>query len=148
MSNVAAIEQAIQFVYSQAQLVNDDGTAPPAQTYEALHRLGTAVDEVKKAILGAAMADVSSYGKGEHSIGMSVLSVRATGGKWDMSAVPGHKEAKEAVSLIEQRAKATYEAMKLGLGAHDRDTGEVLEGARYTPGGETIFVSKPKPTAQ
>lgn len=148
---MTAIEQAIQFVYSLSAAVNEDGTEQPALTFEGLHRLGEAVAQVKDSIKAAAIADVTNYGKGEHSIGSSLLAVRAAPGKWDFTGVPGHKEAKDAVSLIEQRAKATHKAKQLGLGAHDVDTGEVLDGAKFTPGGDTIIVMKPRmaqPTAQ
>lgn len=146
-----SIEQAIQFVYGLSNAVMEDGTMQPGLAYEGLHRLSDAVAQVKEAIKQAAIEDVNNYGKGEHQIGMSMLSVRAAPGKWDFSSVPGHEEAKKAVSLIEQRAKATHKAKQLGLGSHDVDTGEVLDGAKFTPGGDTIVVTKPRmaqPTVQ
>lgn len=119
-----------------------DGEIPATELYVQLTELEKYTKFCKENILDAAMSEVAKYGKGEHELYGAKVSVRSTAGTWNFDNVDSWKDAKERLKSIEEIAKNSFKLKQKGFTVVDGD--EIIDGATYKDGKDTIFVSLSK----
>lgn len=119
--------------------VMDLGSVSPEDAWVALHEIEAALKESKDMIKDAVVSNVSRT-KGGVVVGGLSLSVRPAAGKWDYS---GCKVVMDRQALFEKAKELAQTQAKNG-GIVATPDGEVIEGASYTPGADTVFVTKAK----
>lgn len=131
---VAAMEQYIRGIAEQVF----HGELPAERAYAELYRLSATLEDAMKSVKEDAILAVRKYGKeGFAADGMKV-TVRSAPGRWDYSGVTSIASMKERLKVLEQIAKAAYEA---GAPLADAVTSELIEPAVFTPGADTLSVS-------
>ena len=116
-----------------------EGDSSGLQLYCDLSALEKYVKECKDAINDVAQTEARSYGSKEFAYHGFKVAVRSSAGRWDYKGISAWNTANAEVKKIEELAKATFSMKQKGLTVVDGD--EILEGATYTAGKETLFIS-------
>jgi hypothetical protein len=117
------------------------GNAPALQSYIEVKKyaedLATYVEALKDL---AAQEHQALWGGKEVVIDGATVS-RHSGGRYVYDGVPGWKETKDKLTLIEKSAQLAYKA---GGSVVDEESGEIIPPAKYVPNKESITIRLPK----
>jgi hypothetical protein len=119
--------------------VMDKGSISPEDSWVIGYEIEAALKEFKEAVKDSVISNVSRTKGGLVVSGLS-LAVRPSAGKWDYS---GCKVVMDRQALFEKAKELAQTQAKNG-GFVATPDGEVIEGASYTPGADTVFVTKAK----
>jgi hypothetical protein len=119
--------------------VMDKGSISPEDSWVIGYEIEAALNEFKEAVKDSVISNVSRTKGGLVVSGLS-LAVRPSAGKWDYS---GCKVVMDRQALFEKAKELAQTQAKNG-GFVATPDGEVIEGASYTPGADTVFVTKAK----
>ena len=86
----------------------------------------------------AITTEAAKYGRGKHDLHNAVFEVKATAGRYDYSHDGEWQRLNESRKDREKFLKSLGQAIEI---VHPDGTMETLEPARYTPGGETVFLT-------
>ena len=116
-----------------------DGEISPLEVKIELKQLKDFIAKAEAEIEGAVLEEAKKYNK-EVYHGYSV-EVRSGAGRWDFSGITEWKQGKEKLTQIEEAAKQAAKAYEKGIRSVG-DGGELITPAIYTPGKETVFLTK------
>lgn len=120
-----------------------DGNISALEFYCQLSDIEKHIKLCKEAVNNDALIEARNYGKGEISLHGFKINVRSSAGSWKFDGIEKWNKAKEELKKIEELAKTTYNLKGKGLNVIDENA-ELVDGATYTPGKETLFIEVPK----
>ena len=98
------------------------------------------IKECMKQIEPLALQELSSY-NGRIEKDDIVIEARSSAGRWKFTD-EGHAALKQQLKDAEELRKQAHKLHLKGSEVIDPETGEIVPPADYTPGKETIFISK------
>lgn len=108
--------------------------------YIAFDLIAKAAEDFKNLLKDNALAEADKWGEKTFSYMGVEVQKKAGPGRWDFKGVKAWAEAKANLSAIEEAAKAAaLMQTKFGAQAVTED-GELIEGARYTAGKDTLAI--------
>jgi hypothetical protein len=118
----------------------EGGNIDALAAYIAFDRIAKAAEDFKNLLKDNALAEADKWGEKTFKYMGVEVQKKAAAGRWDYKGVKQWAEAKANLSAIEERAKAAAEMyLKFGTQAVSED-GELIEGARYTAGKDTLAI--------
>lgn len=116
-----------------------DGTISALEVWANLKEVSDYIAKCKAEIESAVLQEAEKCKGGIH-FGYQI-EVRPSAGRWSFDAIPEWVSQKERLAKIEEAAKASYKAYEKGIRSVN-DDGELITPAVYTPGKDTVFMSK------
>lgn len=120
------------------------GTADADKVFIELKKIEKELKSAIDTVFDEALTEIEKLGKGEHLINGTIVSVRASGGRWDFKNCSLWVDHKSQLENVEKHLKSLVSSRTIGDPMVDEETGEMLELPIYNPGKETIFVKIPK----
>jgi len=108
--------------------------------YIAFDRIANVAADFRELLKDNALTEAEKWSEKTFKYMGVEVQKKAGPGRWDFKGVKAWAEAKANLSAIEERAKAAAEMyLKFGTQAVSED-GELIEGARYTAGKDTLAI--------
>lgn len=134
------MQNIIQQLSNTVQAVID-GEISAIEVKINLKQVKDFITKAEAEIEGAVLEEAAKYNKEVHHGYM--IELRPSAGRWDFSGIPEWNQRKAALTEIEEAAKAAAKAYEKGIRSVS-DDGELITPAKYTPGKETVFLTKKK----
>jgi len=115
-----------------------EGSIDALATYITLSRISKMLDQLKDEVKPYAIEQSGQWHEKTFSYFGATIEKKAAAGRWDFKGVQAWNEAKATLQSIEERAKAAAQAAAKFGAAMVSEDGELLDGAKYTPGSDII----------
>ena len=118
----------------------EEGNMSALTAYMACRVIEKDVKECMKQIEPLALGELSDH-NGKLEQGDIVIEARSSAGRWKFTD-DAHAELKQQLKDAEELRKQAHKLHLKGSEVIDPETGEIVPPADYTPGKESIFISK------
>jgi hypothetical protein len=115
-----------------------EGIIDALAAYITLNRIAKMLDQIKDEVKPYAIQQADQWHEKTFSYFGATIEKKSGAGRWDFKGVQAWNEAKATLSAIEERAKAAAQAAAKFGAAMVSEDGELLEGAKFTPGADII----------
>jgi len=130
------IEDAMMYMIDQVE----KGNTEAVQTFLDLRQIEQIAKYCQKQIEEQTIAEVNDN-HGRIDRGNLIIEARSSAGRWKFTD-DGHAALKQQLKDAEELRKQAHKLHLKGSEVIDPETGEIVPPADYTPGKETIFISK------
>jgi len=118
----------------------EEGNESALQAFLSFRNIEKVAKDCMKQIEHLALEELSDH-NGRLEQGDIVVESRSSAGRWKFTD-EGHAALKQQLKDAEELRKQAHKLHLKGSEVIDPDTGEIVPPADYTPGKETIFISK------
>lgn len=115
-----------------------EGSIDALATFITLSRIEKMLGQLKDEVKPYAIEQSGQWHEKTFSYFGATIEKKSGAGRWDFKGVQAWNEAKATLQSIEERAKAAAQAAAKFGAAMISEDGELLEGAKYTPGADII----------
>jgi hypothetical protein len=118
----------------------EEGNESALQAFLSFRNIEKIAKDCMKQIEHLALEELSDH-NGRLEQGDIVIESRSSAGRWKFTD-DAHAELKQQLKDAEELRKQAHKLHLKGSEVIDPDTGEIVPPADYTPGKESIFISK------
>lgn len=116
------------------------GNKNALEAYIFLKEIEGVLSEALKELNDEAVDEAVKYEKKSFTLLNAKIEVKNNAGRWDYSHIELWNLEKAKIKLIEDKAKAAYEAKKKGLFLATEEESEIVDAAKFTEGKLNIAV--------
>ena len=127
-----------QVIHIVAEVNN--GNVNPLEAFVYLNFMAKIADAAKKKLLDQAIDEADKYPEKEVELYDATVTVKNGAGRYDYSGIKEIEEKEKELMELKEKAKSAYAAKLAGNIITDKETGEIINPAKYKPNSKNITI--------